>query len=558
MDWNLIDRELKGQIKNLQDQLTQNSIEIQDVSVLLMEIVKQYTELAGIMAFALQNLGIEDQILIDNTVLDIQNLQSQIESAVKDCKSAQKKRAVIQKVSGAVEVVAGAVLVLSANPSGFVLIAEGVAEIASQENVEVVSQWTEWTKPSAEKNNSAVEEKCKSSLDSPDQCSSNMLKDVKDQLERLAEDAKGAVHIDQKQMKKAEAVAKFIDSARSLALKSVSSGACGTVADLQVELAEADEKLGLLHGLNLGCLNLQYMRQLITEHGNSVMQSGTFPAQYILRLKAATSMVSSDIYLDALMKNHRFSVSDGINMKEMQVQIKSSAEGMISLEVEYWETSSRLRVLREHSVRLKEQRVSLLADQQRLYSTVLKNSINPTDISDVFDIQHTLSRGEEREVFYSLRVDQRKMILAWQYMCNEVATFENCAEDYLCLQNVHAKILSKYSTCLEKKSKAASVSTKLAFEVNLPSSLRRPELPQSSTESSEFPLIEICIDGITSWDNTHFVRFVSAVLVNQTSFAGRLSISIERSGPSVILDNNNGNRHSYWFQSVRYMSQYYY
>jgi hypothetical protein len=559
MDWNLLDRELKGQIKNLLDQLTQNSIEIQDASALLMEIVKQYTELAGIMTFALQSLGIEDQILIDNTVLDIANLQREIEDAVKDCQSAQKKKALIKKVAGAVEIVAGAVLVLTANPSGFVLMAEGAAEIATQENVEVVSQWSKWTMPSAEKNSSAVEEKCTSSLDSPDECSSNMLKDVigklESQVENLREDANSAVHIDEKQTKTATAVAKFVDGTRKLALKFVDSGACGSVADLQVELVEATDKLDLLHGLNLGCLNLQYMRQLITEHGTSVMHSGTFPAQYLMRVKAATSMVSTDIYLEALMKNHRFRISDGINMKEMQVQIKSSAEGMISLEVQYWETASRLRVLREHSIRLKEQRVSLLADQQRLYSTVLKNSITLTDISEVFDLEHTLGRGEEREVFYSLRVDQRKMILAWQYMCNEVATFENCDEDYICLQNVHAKILSKYSTCLEKKSKTTSVSTKLAFEVKLPSTIRRAELLQSSTDLSESQLVKICIDGIAGWDNTHFVRFVSAVLINQTSFAGRLSISIERSGPSVIQDNK-GNRHSYWFQSLRYMSQY--
>ena len=201
MDWNLLDRELKGQMKNLQDQLTQKSIDIQDASALLMEIVKQYTELAGIMTFALQSLGIEDQILIDNTVLDIANLQREIEDAVKDCQSAQKKKAIIQKVAGAVEIVAGAVLVLSANPSGFVLMAEGAAEIATQENVEVVSQWSKWTMPSAEKNSSAVEEKCASSLDSPDECSSNMLKDVigklESQVESLTEDAKSAVHIDE-------------------------------------------------------------------------------------------------------------------------------------------------------------------------------------------------------------------------------------------------------------------------------------------------------------------------------------------------------------------------
>jgi hypothetical protein len=45
------------------------------------------------------------------------------------------------------------------------------------------------------------------------------------------------------------------------------------------------------------------------------------------------------------------------------------------------------------------------------------------------------------------------------------------------------------------------------------------------------------------------------VLINQTSFDGRLSISIDRSGPSVIQDDN-GNHHSYWFQPSRYMSQY--
>jgi hypothetical protein len=108
---------------------------------------------------------------------------------------------------------------------------------------------------------------------------------------------------------------------------------------------------------------------------------------------------------------------------------------------------------------------------------------------------------------------------------------------------------------LEKKSKTTSVSTKLAFEVKLPSTLRRAGLLQSNTDLSESQLVKICIDGIAGWDNTHFVRFVSAVLINQTSFDGRLSISIVRSGPSVIQDKN-GNRHSYWFQSLRYMSQY--
>ncbi len=62
------------------------------------------------------------------------------------------------------------------------------------------------------------------------------------------------MHIDEKQTKTATAVAKFVDGTRKLALKFVDSGACGSVADLQVEIVEATDKLDLLHGLNLGCV----------------------------------------------------------------------------------------------------------------------------------------------------------------------------------------------------------------------------------------------------------------------------------------------------------------